>query len=1024
MADDKNNVIFGAEFEGQGIKAGVDDILNSLEAAEKAQALLKQATKETTEELKKNRKELEANAKALKTSLDPKRVEELTKKQNDLNATYDDLIDQQADLAVAYKKTSQVIKDYNKVQNDSAKDNDKVSKAAAKLTNVNEIAADGIKKFGNFAKDAAFGLVSGFAGGIVAQALPAIIKFAQELFSAGGAMSELQKDTALYTEIQGKAAEGYSKDLARLELLRGEINNHNNTNKQRIALIKEYNKTAEEGNRISETDLNNTNAVNAAIDRQIQLIKQRAIAKAAENVIAEKAEELVKLQLEREERFPQQSDAELKALNNALQKRVDERAKILKLGKVDANEILAFADLPEDQLKELAKKNQRLEILLDNQTRIQIKSLGDRIKLIDQYRKGETGLSAGIAGLTDRIEKAQAEFDRALRVGLSLITPESLLTKTTAKTIENVFAQKLAELKAKLASVAATGFQSEGLIREKFAAQLDKEFLEIGRLLKEKKLTIPQADILKGLLKQINEVELSKSLEDFRKKVAEALRRVNDEISTLNIEAETKRINNIRDEFEKEKQLIEQNFQATIAQITARQDAFRKKIDEDSKAGLISPEVAKRKKMIAFFLFGGLTDQAEQAKLNAELDLAFKVFLDTLDRGKKEFEARILEDNQETTKAIREQVALFLEGKISYEKYQKNLTEIIKKESRDRRRVQLDEAEFALDLINKQLAATTDPAQLKALQAQRDALLQQISALKREIATGAADSQNADEKKRIDQLLAYVNAVNQLATAVLQFWQQVNQAEAQALDRSIALQNRRVENAREIADKGNAEYLEMEQKRLDELERKREANARRQIAINNALVASQAIVAAISAIAQAVQTGSPLAAIAAVAAVIGAIGAAYSFVNSLQPQDANFYKGTEYVEGPAGRDKVKANLTRGERVTTASDNEKYWDTLQAIHNHTIPAEDLNRFVESYPNSGIPMVDFDRLSVATDGKLGADSQELLGRVDRLNGTMEQVVVGLNELGINVNLDERGFEASISKARKTRLRKYRS
>jgi hypothetical protein len=431
--------------------------------------------------------------------------------------------------------------------------------------------------------------------------------------------------------------------------------------------------------------------------------------------------------------------------------------------------------------------------------------------------------------------------------------------------------------------------------------------------------------------------------------------------------------------------------------------------------------------LIAAFFFGGLTEQAEQAKLNAQMDLAFKVFQKTLEDGKRSFESALLEDNEQTTKNIRFQVAQFLEGKITYERYQKNITAILKKESQERKKIQLDEAETSLDLLNKQIAATTDPKQLQQLTAQRDALRAQISALKREIATGVADDKNAGEKKRIDDILAYVNAVQNLASSVVQFWQQVNAAEAASLDRAIALQNKRVDNAREVAEKGNAEYLEMEQKRLDELERKRADNARKQLAINNALAASNAIVEAITAIAQAVQTGSPLAAIAAVAAVIGAIGAAYNFVNSLQPQEATFFEGTEFVDGrgvPPGKDKVKARLHVGERVVTAKDNEAYWNTLSAIHNHRVPAEVLNSFVDAYPNISVPVTDFDRLAAATGGQIGADSLETLARLDTLNDTMGQVVVGLSEIGINLNLDENGFEASIAQARQRRLVRKRS
>ena len=1002
MPDDKNQVIFGAEFDGQKVTQGVDEVLNSLDKAREAELLLKQSIKETTAAMKENR--IEAEKLAKQTPIDPASIEKQATALKHLNTQYDELVQQNVDLGLGLKKVNDISKDYVKTQNQQKKNGEEISKAVGKFTNVNALAADGIKKVGNYAKDAAFSLVSGFAGGIIASVLPAIIDWISGMGDASAELTKLQENKKILNGVFTEAAKAVGDDVAKLEVYRKKLNDTNIPAADRVKIAKEYNKTADETNKIDLKQIDNLDLINQRIDAQNKLIIQRAISTAALAKLTEASTAFVDAQLK--------LDEELKSSG------LSEQAITAKSAKVAQQQV----DARTKQINSL----DGVTAATSNYTRMQLES--SRVVSV-VMNKQEKELSRLIS-TRDRAKRDLGELADLLN---PLITPEGLTTKDPkvktpqTKEIENVFEQKLKELKARLAGTASSVFESESLIRDKFAAQLDKEFGEIGRLLKDKKLTLPQSEILKGLLKQINDIDLGKGLEEFRKKRAEVLNKINDTIIALQTENETKRVNNLRDEFAREREQIDTNYQQSIEQVTKRSNDFKKQIDEDTAKGLLSPTVAKRKKFIASLLFGGLLDEAEQAKTNADLDLAFKTFQRTLELAKTGFEDTLLSDNETTTKLIREQVGFFLEGKISYEKYQKNLTEIIKNESRERRKVQVDEAEESLRLINQQIAATTDPAQLKQLTAQRDALRAQISALKREIATGEAGEQDDAEKKKIDKLLAYVNAVNQLATSVLNFWQQVNAAEAAALDRSIALQNKRVENARELAESGNAEYLEMEQKRLDELTRKREENARKQLAINNALVTSQAIVAAITAIAQAVQTGSPLAAIAAVAAVIGAIGAAYSFVNSLQPQEPGFFEGTEYVEGkgvPAGKDKVRARLHVGERVVTAKDNADYWNTLSAIHNRTIPPEALNSFVDGYPNSGFPLLDLERLSVATEGKLGADSSELLGRVDQLNSTMERVVVGLDELGINVNMDEHGFEASISKARTRRLLRSRS
>jgi hypothetical protein len=213
---------------------------------------------------------------------------------------------------------------------------------------------------------------------------------------------------------------------------------------------------------------------------------------------------------------------------------------------------------------------------------------------------------------------------------------------------------------------------------------------------------------------------------------------------------------------------------------------------------------------------------------------------------------------------------------------------------------------------------------------------------------------------------------------------------------------------------------------LDELERKRAENARKQLAINNALTLSQATVAAVSAVAQAASSGSPLAAFGAVAAVIAAIGAAYAFAQSLEPVEASFFKGKEYVDGqgraPMGVDTIPAKLHLGERVVTAKDNKEYWSALSAIHNHQIPADVLNNFVEGYVTGSVPALDYDRLSTATTDKIG--EAESLSRLDKLIGVTERVVDAVGSLGVDVNMDAEGFSVAIQKAAIKRRRALNS
>lgn len=996
MAEQSEKIIFGAEFEGQGVSEGVEELAKNLDNLRAAQEELKETIKETTKELKDNQKQLDATAKAAAFALNPDRIKEYSEQAAKLAERNKELKDSLVNQNVALGKVKDLMKNAAKEANGATHAHNAFGKSIEKLTSVNHLAAEGVNIFRRHVSELALGIVGGLAGGILTTVLPAVEEFIEKALEASEVVDKLKEEKKLLSAVFADAAKNAGEETAKLEAYKKKLNDTNIPAADRVKIAKEYNKTADETNQIDLKQIDNLQLINEKIEAQNKLILQRALSTAALAKLTEQSTKLIDAQLELDQSLKKQGLTEDKVV-----------AKIAAQAKQQV-------DARNQQVNSLDGYNKAI----DANVKVQQKAG----QAVDATVKKEVRQIFTLIQTRDEAKRALEELADLLN---PLITPDGLTTKLgqkSPKAIENVFAQKLAELKARLATVAATSFQSEGLIREKFSKQLDKEFTDIAKLLKEKKLTISQTDILKGLLVQINDVELAKGLQDFRKKVQAALKVVNDQLQAANIEEQTKRVNNIRDDFEREAAQIEASFQSSVAALDKRLKDLVLKIDADTEAGLISPAVAKRKKLIAGLIFGGLTDDAEQEKLAKQAELAFKKFQRILEVARRPFEGDLLLDDEGESKEIVKLTGLFLKGKIGYERYQKELAKISAQYSAVRKRDTLDELQGQLDLINAKLKTITDPKQVEQLTKQRDELRKQIAKLNIDIAKGDAENQKKTTDDRINQLISYANAIQQLASSVAQFWQQVNQAEAAALDRSIALQNKRVENAQQIAEKGNAEYLEMEQKRLDELTQKREDNARKQLAINNAVAASQAIVAAITAIAQAVETGSPLAAIAAVAAVIGAIGAAYNFVNSLQPQEANFFEGEEYIQGPEGRDKIRANLTKGERVVTAKNNAAYWDTLSAIHNNTIPPDVLNEFVQSYPTYDLPSVDFDRLSVATDGKL-YDS-DVVDRIDALNDTMGLVVAGLENVGIQFNLDENGFEAAIGRARKQRLLRKRS
>ena len=83
-------------------------------------------------------------------------------------------------------------------------------------------------------------------------------------------------------EVQAKGYEEAGKEIGQVKTLAAVINDHNQKQSDRILAIQKYNKLADEGNKISEKDLNNTDLVSAAIQRQTNAIIQRSMMKARE----------------------------------------------------------------------------------------------------------------------------------------------------------------------------------------------------------------------------------------------------------------------------------------------------------------------------------------------------------------------------------------------------------------------------------------------------------------------------------------------------------------------------------------------------------------------------------------------------------------------------------------------------------------------------------------------------------------------------------------------------------------------
>lgn len=157
----------------------------------------------------------------------------------------------------------------------------------------------------NFVIDEGTGKVKLFnlaiAGSVVGLAAFAIFELVKHFTSfneeTNSVLDNIKKMNAVEqqrTEILQEANKEAGKEIANLRVLKQSITDQQLPREQRLLALKEYNKTADDGNKIAVTEIDNLQKVNEQIDKQTKLVIALATAKAAQN----KLEKLISEQLD------------------------------------------------------------------------------------------------------------------------------------------------------------------------------------------------------------------------------------------------------------------------------------------------------------------------------------------------------------------------------------------------------------------------------------------------------------------------------------------------------------------------------------------------------------------------------------------------------------------------------------------------------------------------------------------------------------------------------------------------------
>lgn len=178
-----------------------------------------------------------------------------------------------------------------------------------------------------------------------------------------------------------------------------------------------------------------------------------------------------------------------------------------------------------------------------------------------------------------------------------------------------------------------------------------------------------------------------------------------------------------------------------------------------------------------------------------------------------------------------------------------------------------------------------------------DKLLSSLNAAQAGLDKKSAEAALPDTKKIETESQARKQAIQQIINYTLEAIQILEDAENRRLDNDIARTEKRVELARAAAEKGGADSLELEKRRLNDLLSLREEAQDRQLQLNLALQASNFAVAAseaVKGITSAAEYGAaaPFIIAANVLAIITGLASLYAAFRGFNQQE--FYGGGEY----------------------------------------------------------------------------------------------------------------------------------
>ena len=523
-------------------------------------------------------------------------------------------------------------------------------------------------------------------------------------------------------------------------------------------------------------------------------------------------------------------------------------------------------DIPNLTDEIIAELQKQAGILKANDKRFQFRDLTEE----ESEALGGSGYVGAVVSVNEKLNKELADEVSKLKATQSTI---DLLTGEIIRNQDKVEAKGKGGTDKSKTEINAEKKQVEDRI--KLQDDLTRKILEGQEKIKQQRIEFQ--DPVTGA----GEIEQATGLAELQKKQAE------EETKRLKSEAEkngilTATIAKQYDELEKiQKEQIEIELQKNIEKIQTKgleeREAALNEINQTQYDIALELELQNIKKL-----------EEEKAKL------------------KKQYGEAQTKDERDRLKKLIDQNIIDLKGAYARE-FKLNSDKIT--------------SQTKFDLNNAKLTST----QKQGIQLKTDLSLLKLKAdyTQKDVAItqeGSTDKEEIDKeekKKLIANIEEATNAALQLSNALIEA--AIAQSEAQ-----IKAQEARVEKAAEIADKGNAEILEIEQKKLDELRRQRERYVKQQQGLAVLEIAANAAIAIAK---TAAETGvlSP----AFIASTLAAMAIGFAQARAQAQSAASFARGG--YTGDGSQFAAAGTVHKGEFVMNAQRTRQYRPMLEAMH---------------------------------------------------------------------------------------------